>query len=139
MIDVLPSLMTQDVQDYFLNVGTPISVAYLPFQLLSGCIGIAIQMERIPCEIVVGLKWMSDLIVGKEIQNQSGMVFCSKNCLDCFRTRLPSLESFVQQFLEIRVNPCFQQEQTLYADSDNSILWHPCESNPHSLEECFLT
>lgn len=93
-------------------------------------------MERIPCEFVVGLKWMSDLIVGKDIQNQNGMVFCSKNCLDCFKTKLPAFDSFVQQFLEIRVQPCFQQEQELYSDINDSILWHPCESNPHSVEDC---
>lgn len=93
-------------------------------------------MERIPCEFVVGLKWMSDLIVGKDIQNQNGMAFCSKNCLDCFKTKLPAFDSFVQQFLEIRVQPCFQQEQELYSDTNDSILWHPCESNPHSVEDC---
>ena len=102
------------------------------------CISIAIQIDHLPCEYVVGLKWMSDLIVGKEIQHQDKMEFCSSHCLSTLYEKIPDYQSFLQQFLEVHVTPFYQQEQALYKNKDDPVLWHPCEQNPHDLSICLI-
>lgn len=78
---------------------------------------------------------MSDLIVGKDIPNKDKMQFCSSHSLELFRDKLPSLDSFIQQFLEVHITPYFQREQRICQDEEDSIVWHPCENNPHYLDE----
>ena len=81
---------------------------------------------------------MSDLIVGKEIQHQDKMEFCSSHCLSTLYEKIPNYQSFLQQFLEYHVTPFYQQEQALYETTDDPVLLHPCEQNPHDLSICLI-
>ena len=81
---------------------------------------------------------MSDLIVGKEIQHQDKMEFCSSHCLSTLYEKIPNYQSFLQQFLEYYVTPFYQQEQALYENTDDPVLLHPCEQNPHDLSICLI-
>lgn len=81
---------------------------------------------------------MSDLIVGKEIQHQDKMEFCSSHCLSTLYEKIPNYQSFLQQFLEYHVTPFYQQEQALYENTDDPVLLHPCEQNPHDLSICLI-
>lgn len=114
---------------------TPIRIAYLPIRLLVGCLSIAIQIERVPSEFIVGLKWMSDLIIGKEVQHKDKMRFCSSHCLSQFVSELPDLSYFILQFFNTHVLSYYQLEEQICNDIEDSILWHPCESEPHEIGE----
>lgn len=132
-------LLTDPVCQYFLSESVPLAISLLPVDLVCSCVRIALQLESIPCEVVAGLFWLSNMVVGDTTHQQDEMLpFCSSQCLNVLRCCFQK-EGYADIVMSLLQGPVFREIQLVEKIlSNDPVLLHPCEMEADSPGVCMI-
>ena len=73
----------------------------LPVDFLCSCVSLSIQLQTLPFAMIIGLKWMTDTILGCESLHKDELApYCASNCLEQLREMCTPYSTF-------RLSSCF--------------------------------
>lgn len=125
------TLFADSVLPYFTNDATPLAIAILPVHLLCACIRVSLQMGSLPCEVIAGLRWLSDEINGKRPDNRTILPLCSSQCFSILQSRFVECdyEAAVMMLLQ---GPLRRETRCISSvlSDPSPVLFHQSDADP---------